>query len=177
MKKLMLCDDAHLSEVAPLGVANRCGLEVQTFYDPDWPMLQPDAIDEHRRVLAGISTRALHGPFADLCPGSMDSMVRAVARDRHKMALDIVGRLRELPHLSVLWIPAGDRPRGGQPGPGGAAGPPEGDHRGSTPPDGFNISALIGSLGRTRPVTGPNRRIVLPPLTRARRAPTGRPRR
>jgi sugar phosphate isomerase/epimerase len=89
MKQLNLCDDERILEVAPLAEKNCCGIEIQAFYDPDILKREQDAINMHKKAIYGIDKRALHGPFADLCPGSMDTMVRDLARNRYDMAVKV----------------------------------------------------------------------------------------
>lgn len=93
MNSLIICDDCKVATVAPLCVANHWGIEIQSFYDPDFIRRTPDAIPIHRQAIEKIELRSLHGPFGDLCPGSFDSMVRDVARNRFEMAYDIAVQL------------------------------------------------------------------------------------
>jgi len=111
MKSLFLCDNCRLAETAKLCAELGYGIEVQSFFDPEYIERNPDAIDIHHRALENIGERALHGPFADLCPGSMDAMVRAVARNRFEMAADIAHRL-DISHIVLhhSYIPQTSRP-------------------------------------------------------------------
>ena len=89
MKALIFCDDAELEDVAPLCQSKNCGIEIQSFYDPELISEKPGSIAEHRQAIAPIELRALHGPFADLCPGSFDAMVREVAGNRFELAYGV----------------------------------------------------------------------------------------
>ncbi len=93
MKALVICDECNPAEATAICRAGGYGIEVQSFYDPGYIEKNKDAIETHLRAIAGIDLRSLHGPFADLCPGSIDAMVRAVARDRFELAVSIAARL------------------------------------------------------------------------------------
>ena len=93
MHSLVLCDQFKIQEIACLATANGCGIEVDSFYLPEVLTGEPDAIATHREAMTGIPLRSMHGPFADLCPGSMDPMVSAVARNRYELAVKIAPEL------------------------------------------------------------------------------------
>jgi len=93
MKALIFCDDAELEKVAPLCQSKSCGIEIQSFYDPELIREDPDSVDRHRQAIAPIESHALHGPFADLCPGSFDAMVRDIAKDRFELAYNVAAQL------------------------------------------------------------------------------------
>lgn len=93
MKALIFCDDLRVDEVASLCQAKKCGIEVQSFYDPELIRREPDALAVHRRAIMPIELRALHGPFGDLCAGSFDPMVREVAANRFELAYQLAMQL------------------------------------------------------------------------------------
>ena len=93
MQEIILCDDCQLPEVATLASVGNWGIEVQAFYDPDLIQREPDIITTYRDNISKIEPKSLHGPFADLCPGSIDSMVRDVAKNRCEMALEFAQEL------------------------------------------------------------------------------------
>lgn len=88
MKEIVLCDDSKLETVAPLCKRYKVGIEIQSFAHPTCPNKNPEELDIHKKELIDIQTRALHGPFADLCPGSFDEMIREVTRNRYEFAYD-----------------------------------------------------------------------------------------
>ena len=69
------------------------GIEIQSFYDPDYIVRTPDSIQYHQGAIDKIKLRSLHGPFGDLCPGSFDVMVRDLARYRYRGAVTIAEQL------------------------------------------------------------------------------------
>lgn len=97
MKALILCDGGKVEKVAPLCITKGFGIEVQSFH-------QPNVLEDHTQVgyhlaqMAGISLRAMHGPFGDLCPGSFDPMVCEVARVRLEQAYAIARQL-DIDHI------------------------------------------------------------------------------
>lgn len=93
MRRLFLSDDGHPVETAAISRRHKLGIEVQAFYDPALLEDDPRAVEKHREALGGLSDRALHGCFGDLCPGSFDRMVREVARNRFELSHDIARRL------------------------------------------------------------------------------------
>jgi sugar phosphate isomerase/epimerase len=93
MKRLQLCDDGMVLQVTPIAAANGCGIEIQAFYDPALLQKEPDAIEIHKKAIEKIGARSLHGPFTDLCPGSMDNMVRELARNRYDIAVNMATTL------------------------------------------------------------------------------------
>lgn len=89
MKSLILCDDCKLDFVVPLCIANSWGIEIQSFYDPDFIRRTPEAVTVRRLALDKSELPSLHSPYGDLCPGSFDSMIRDVTRNRFEMAYNI----------------------------------------------------------------------------------------
>jgi len=51
MKSLIICDDCKVASIAPFCAANNWGIEVQSFYDPDFITRNPDAIGTHVKPL------------------------------------------------------------------------------------------------------------------------------
>jgi sugar phosphate isomerase/epimerase len=94
MRALLLCDDGDVAAAAPLCRRRGLGIEVQAFYDPVLLEQEPGAIKAHRDAVGGLLPISLHGPFADLCPGSFDPMVREVARNRFELAYRTAHSLR-----------------------------------------------------------------------------------
>lgn len=82
MKHLLFADDGSLSEVLPLSIKYKVGIEVQAFYKPDFYENTLDAIATHKKMIAPIKVRGLHGPFCDLNPGSTDRLILDVTKKR-----------------------------------------------------------------------------------------------
>jgi sugar phosphate isomerase/epimerase len=92
MKNLLLCDNADFPHIKPLAVEHNLGLEFQTFYDPAVFDLADSVAELYRATVAELPLCAMHGPFADLSPGSMDPLVREVARKRFEEAVAFAAR-------------------------------------------------------------------------------------
>ena len=82
MKHLLLADDGCLADVAPLSLKYKIGIEVQSFYKPDYYERTPDALAIHKSTIAPITVRGMHGPFCDLNPGSTDHLIVEVTKRR-----------------------------------------------------------------------------------------------
>ncbi len=93
MKALLLCVDERVAEAAAFCRGKGLGIEVQAFHDPNYASSTPDAVALHEVALKGISVRAFHGCFADLCPGSIDPMVRDIARKRFEFSYETAMQL------------------------------------------------------------------------------------
>lgn len=93
MKQLILCDDCKPQVIRELCHKYGLGIEVQSFYDPEYLNVNPDAFEQHADYIKKIPVRYLHGPFGDLCPGSFDSMVRDVALNRFELAFSSASKL------------------------------------------------------------------------------------
>lgn len=98
MQALVFCDDADLQSTIPLCHTYKRGIEIQSFYDPQLLHQIPEAVEIHRQALESIELRAMHGPFADLCPGSFDPLVAQVARQRFDWAAAIAAQFN-ISHL------------------------------------------------------------------------------
>jgi len=93
MKALYLCDELEPAPTAALCRKHDFGMEVQSFFDPQFIIDNPDAVNMYRNTLQGISKRSFHGPFAELVAGSMDPMIRDVVRHRFEEAVDFARQL------------------------------------------------------------------------------------
>lgn len=100
MKDFLLCTLRQpIDGVLPLARAHRAGVEMQAFFLPAVLDDPRQLLARHLQALDGFAAaRALHGPFADLCPGSGDALVRGVARHRITQALPLVEAL-QIRHL------------------------------------------------------------------------------
>jgi sugar phosphate isomerase/epimerase len=92
MKHLLICELDVLQEAADLCRANGFGVEIQPFYHPA-ALENPELIEKIIRVVDGIAVKSMHGPFGDLCPGSFDSEVRALAARRFEQAWQVARQL------------------------------------------------------------------------------------
>ena len=86
MRFLLLCDASQPRKVAPLCRETGLGVEIQSFSNPEYALEYLDALDYHKKIYAGVSPRALHGPFGDLSPGSCDRLIRKVTKERFEFA-------------------------------------------------------------------------------------------
>jgi len=93
MKGEIICDGTRTENVIRLCRERGVGIEVQAFYHPD---ALPDEPLLHRTIerVRGIGTVAFHGPFGDLNPGSFDSLVRSITRQRIEEGFRVALRLR-----------------------------------------------------------------------------------
>jgi sugar phosphate isomerase/epimerase len=93
VKALLLCDNCQLEPVASLCKLHGVGIEIQSFYDPEFSRQNPQAVSTHRGAISSIPLRSVHGPFADLCPGSFDALVRDLARQRFNQSNHVARKL------------------------------------------------------------------------------------
>jgi len=94
MKEIILCDDTNLLDVALLCQEYSLGIEVQSFYDIGYLEKDINGIKKHIDAIKNIKSRSVHGPFADLCLGSFDKMIRDVTRYRFDYAYDVAEKLK-----------------------------------------------------------------------------------
>ncbi len=92
MRQILICDNTMPQGILGLCQENGFGIELQSFYHPD-ALVNAGLIEETAILTNGIAVKSIHGPFGDLCPGSFDSEVRAVARKRFEQALNVAKRL------------------------------------------------------------------------------------
>lgn len=94
MKEIILCDDTGLLDVVLLCQEYSLGIEVQSFYDPEYLEKEIDGLEKHIDAIKNIKSRSVHGPFADLCLGSSDKIIREVTRNRFEYAYDVAEKLK-----------------------------------------------------------------------------------
>lgn len=82
MRFLLLCDASQPKMVAPICHENNCGVEMQSFSNPDYPLQEKDGLKLHKSLYESIYPKSLHGPFGDLSPGSCDRLIRKVTKER-----------------------------------------------------------------------------------------------
>lgn len=88
MRQIILCDASRPEKVASLCRKYSCGVEIQSFSNPEYPDTKKDVLEDHLQFYQEISLRALHGPFGDLSPGSCDRLIREVSKQRFEFAYD-----------------------------------------------------------------------------------------
>jgi sugar phosphate isomerase/epimerase len=93
MRNIILCDGLEVEPVAKLCRRYGLGIEIQSFYDPEFLEREPDAIARHKAVVNGIEPRSVHGPFGDLNAGSFDRMIREVTRNRMELGYEVATKL------------------------------------------------------------------------------------
>ncbi|MCQ1529933.1 sugar phosphate isomerase/epimerase family protein [Lutispora saccharofermentans] len=94
MKEIILCDDTDLLDVILLCQEYSLGIEVQSFYDPEYLEKEIDGLQKHIDAIKNVKSKSVHGPFADLCLGSSDKMIREVTRNRFEYAYDVAKKLK-----------------------------------------------------------------------------------
>ena len=94
MKEIILCDDTDLLDVILLCQEYSLGIEVQSFYDPEYLEKEIDGLQKHINAIKNVKSKSVHGPFADLCLGSSDKMIREVTRNRFEYAYDVAKKLK-----------------------------------------------------------------------------------
>lgn len=94
MREIILCDDTDLLKVILLCQEYSLGIEVQSFYDPEYLEKEIDGLQKHIDAIKNVKSRSVHGPFADLCLGSSDKMIREVTRNRFEYAYDVAEKLK-----------------------------------------------------------------------------------
>ena len=93
MKKLVLCDNGEYQKVAPLCEEYHLGVEVQAFYDPEFLVSNPEALEIQKHQYGDTKIQSMHGPFADLCFGSFDRLIREATKSRFEYAYAIAEKL------------------------------------------------------------------------------------
>lgn len=111
-RQLIVCDDGEFARAAELSRQRALGIEVQAFYRPE-VLEDPLAVNQHRAALVGVEPRSMHGPFADLAPGSIDPMLRGVAMTRYAAAYE-AARSLDVTDLVVHhgYVPGTSAPSG-----------------------------------------------------------------
>lgn len=93
MRDFIICDSGRVKEIAPKCIQYGSGIELQAFYDPEFLIAKPDSIQAHNNLTSDIKIRTLHGPFADLCFGSFDTLIREATNSRFNLAYDVAKKL------------------------------------------------------------------------------------
>ncbi len=104
-RKIILCDDCKTEEISQKAREYGYGIEVQTFHKPAL-CEDKEQISLHQKYIEGLQPIYFHAPFADLCPGSSDPMVREVAKNRYELAYQTANKLgitNMIVHIG--WIP------------------------------------------------------------------------
>ncbi|MFZ2654161.1 MAG: sugar phosphate isomerase/epimerase family protein [Victivallales bacterium] len=92
MKQLLICDDCKVRDAAPMCRTLGFGIEVQAFHDPRL-IEPPGSLEDHKQAIHDIAPISVHGCFGDLCPGSFDTLVRGVARQRIEQSYGVATTL------------------------------------------------------------------------------------
>ena len=81
MKSIVLCDTWGVDATADFCEMNGLGIEIQHFFLPSQP--SGDAlVTRYASRISGLAPRAMHGMFADLCPGSIDPAIKDITLRR-----------------------------------------------------------------------------------------------
>lgn len=91
MRALAICDDSNPRDVVELCRDRGLGIEVQALYHSN--ALSDEPLRGNTvAMVADLPLVAMHGPCGDLNPGSIDPLVREVARQRTQAGYDIALR-------------------------------------------------------------------------------------
>jgi sugar phosphate isomerase/epimerase len=99
MKRILLCDWDNFKYVGSIARKNNVGIEFQSFCEPEILENPKQAILEHY-AYKDVVYRTMHGAFYGLRPGSLDPLVREVARKRVLQSLEVA---RELNIFDVVF--------------------------------------------------------------------------
>lgn len=97
MRQIILCDNGEPEKIVELCLMSGFGIELQSFYQPE-KLVDEKLLGSARELAKGVAVKSMHGPFGDLCPGSFDWEVRALARKRFEQAWSAAKRL-EAAHM------------------------------------------------------------------------------
>lgn len=86
MPNLLLCDASQPEITAPICKRTGLGVEIQSFSNPNYLQVKADGVQKHKNLYKDLQSRALHGPFGDLSPGSCDDLIREVTAKRFEFA-------------------------------------------------------------------------------------------
>jgi len=88
-----------VDRILPVALEQHTGIEIQALFFPPIVDDPHRLLDGHQSALEHFhGVRAMHGPFADLCPGSPDPLLRDVAMYRIRQAIPILDILK-IDHL------------------------------------------------------------------------------
>lgn len=94
-QNIILCDGNKLDIVEEIALKNNVGIELQTFYNPmRLDNVTDSQIEQIREKISRIHIKSMHGPFCDLCPGSIDSKIRDVTIYRYIQIIKIAKKLQ-----------------------------------------------------------------------------------
>ena len=104
MDKIVISDSGRIGEVAPECISRGFGIEMVGFCRPGLAEDNPDGyldqIEHHRKAVAEIEPKVIHGVYADLCPSSWDPAIRATTMKRYRQSCDVA---RELAATHVVF--------------------------------------------------------------------------
>jgi len=85
MKELLICDCTTPELYIELCQQIPCGMEFQEFYHPEEDEVSPKLMESKAAIPGSI---AIHAPFFDLVPGSLDTAIREVTKSRFMRSID-----------------------------------------------------------------------------------------
>ena len=93
-QNILFCDGNKLDLVNDLCIKRNVGIEIQTFYSPiRLDVHTDDQLNMIKNKIKKTNIKSLHGPFCELCPGSIDSRIRDVVVYRYLQIIDISKKL------------------------------------------------------------------------------------
>jgi sugar phosphate isomerase/epimerase len=93
MKEIVLCDNGEYLRVADLCKKYNVNVNIDAFHDPEFFSSHPEEIEKQLEIYKDINIRSMHGPFADLCFGSYDRLIKEATGKRFEYSYDISQKL------------------------------------------------------------------------------------
>ena len=82
MKQVIFCDNGKTQEISKLCKKYNLGVNVDSFYRPDYLENNQNSINKHLEVYNDIEICSIHGPYFDLNFGSNDNLIIEVTLKR-----------------------------------------------------------------------------------------------
>jgi sugar phosphate isomerase/epimerase len=93
MKRIVLRNNVDFKEITKLHQKYNIGVNIENFNNPYYLEDNPNAISETLEKYKNIGIYSIHGPFMDLCFGSIDKLIREVAEKRFEYAYEVSCKL------------------------------------------------------------------------------------
>lgn len=93
MKEIVLCDNGEYLRVADLCEKFNLNVDIDAFHDPEYVNIYPNEIEKQLERYKNIKVCSIHGSFADLCFGSIDSLIKAATKNRFEYSYEISRKL------------------------------------------------------------------------------------
>ena len=93
MERIILCDNGKIEEISKLCKKYSLGVNIDSYYRPDYLEKNPNSIEQHLRVYNDIEICSIHGPYFDLNYGSNDNLIKEVTKKRFEYAYSISSKI------------------------------------------------------------------------------------